>query len=96
LIVDCIKRAEDDADATNGWLPAKSVKKSSDRHVVLRVYDSLGGRSRGTIGFGPVKVAKAWKCNVLEDELEEVKIGNDGLEIEMRAFEVATFKFLLA
>jgi alpha-mannosidase len=96
LIVDCIKRAEDDADATNGWLPAKSVKKSSDRHVVLRVYDSLGGRSRGTIGFGPVKVAKAWKCNVLEDELEEVKIGNDGLEIELRAFEVATFKFLLA
>jgi alpha-mannosidase len=96
LIVDCIKRAEDDADATNGWLPAKSVKKSHDRHVILRVYDSLGGRSRGAIGFGPVKVAKAWKCNVLEDDLEELEIGDDRLQIELRAFEVATYKFLLA
>ncbi|KAF1819364.1 glycoside hydrolase family 38 protein [Dissoconium aciculare CBS 342.82] len=96
LVVDCIKRAEDDADASNGWLPARANAKSADRHVILRTYDSLGGTSRGTIGFGPVKVAKAWKCNVLEDDLEELKLGKDGLDIELRAFEIATFKLLLA
>ncbi|SMQ50893.1 unnamed protein product [Zymoseptoria tritici ST99CH_3D1] len=91
LIVDTVKRGEDDEDASNGDMPAKK-----GRHVVLRVYDSLGGTSRGTISLGPVEVKKAWRCNLLEDELEEMKIGKDGLEIELRAFEVASFKLLLA
>nr|POE49521.1 alpha-mannosidase [Quercus suber] len=91
LILDAVKRAEDDADASNGDLPSKK-----GRHVILRVYDSLGGQARGTIGMGPVKVSRAWKVNVLEDELEELKIGASGLEVELRAFEVASFKLLLA
>lgn len=91
LILDAVKRGEDDADASNGDLP---VKKG--RHVILRVYDSLGGLSRGIIGMGPVKVSKAWKVNILEDELEELKLNEEGLEIELRAFEVASYKLLLA
>jgi alpha-mannosidase len=90
LIVDTVKRGEDDEDASNGDLPAKKGK-----HVILRVYDSLGGLSRGTIQMGSVKVTKAWKCNLLEDELEELSIGDDGLSVELRAFEVATYKLRL-
>ncbi|CAK4031859.1 glycoside hydrolase family 38 [Lecanosticta acicola] len=103
LIVDTIKRGEDDEDASNGDMPPR--KKG--RHVILRVYDSLGGTSRGTIGFGPVDVKRAWKANLLEDEIDEVDVvavvtneqgGGEvkGIEIELRAFEVATFKLLLA
>lgn len=91
LIVDTIKRGEDDEDASNGDMPAKK-----GRHVIVRVYDSLGGTSRGTISLGPVKVRKVWKCNLLEDELEEMELGKDGLDIELRAFEVASYKMLLA
>ncbi|KAI7294959.1 hypothetical protein KC315_g19036, partial [Hortaea werneckii] len=91
LVVDTVKRGEDDEDASNGDMPPKK-----GRHVIVRVYDSLGGLSRGTIKMGPVKVKKAWKCNVLEDALEEVKIGDEGLDIELRAFEVASYKLLLA
>ncbi|KXS98115.1 hypothetical protein AC578_9386 [Pseudocercospora eumusae] len=87
LVVDTIKRAEDDEDVSNGDLPPKE-----GRHVVLRVYDSLGGTSRGTIGLGSVKVGKAWKVNVLEDVLEEAKVGYEGVEVELRAFEIATYK----
>ena len=87
LIVDAVKRGEDDEDVSNGDMPAKN-----GRHVILRVYDSLGGKSRGTIKMGPVKIEKAWKCNLLEDELEEMEIGKEGLEIELRAFEVASYK----
>ncbi|KAK5135409.1 hypothetical protein LTR08_005351 [Meristemomyces frigidus] len=91
LVVDTVKRGEDDEDVSNGDMPAKK-----GRHVIVRVYDSLGGMSRGTIILEPVQVKKAWKCNLLEDELEEMKIGDEGLEIELRAFEVASYKLLLA
>ena len=90
LIVDTVKRGEDDEDVSNGDMPPKK-----GRHVILRVYDSLGGLSRGTITMGPVKVKKAWKCNLLEDELEELKLSEEGLDIELRAFEVASYKLLL-
>jgi len=90
LVVDTVKRGEDDEDVSNGDMPAKK-----GRHVVVRVFDSLGGLSRGTIQFGPISVKKAWKCNVLEDNLEEMKIGKEGLAIELRAFEVASYKLLL-
>ena len=91
LVVDAVKRGEDDEDASNGDLPPQK-----GRHVIVRIYDSLGGQSRGTMGFGSIKVDKAWKCNVLEDELEELDVGKDGLDIELRAFEVATYKLRLA
>ena len=91
LVLDAIKRGEDDKDASNGDMPPKK-----GRHIILRVYDSLGGTSRGLISMGPVDVKKAWKCNLLEDELEELELSKDGLEIELRAFEVASYKLLLA
>lgn len=90
LVVDTVKRGEDDEDVSNGDMPAKK-----GRHVIVRVFDSLGGLSRGTIQLGPVSVKKAWKCNVLEDNLEEMKIGKEGLAIELRAFEVASYKLSL-
>ncbi|WPH01047.1 glycoside hydrolase family 38 protein [Acrodontium crateriforme] len=90
LVVDTIKRGEDDADASNGDLPSRTGK-----HVIVRVYDSLGGQARGTISMGPIKVKQAWKCNVLEDEVEELNLHKDGLEISLRAFEVASYKLLL-
>ncbi|KAK4498692.1 hypothetical protein PRZ48_009202 [Zasmidium cellare] len=94
LIIDTIKRAEDDADASNHEIPSKTSK---DRHVILRIYDSLGGTSRGVVEFGGVDVRKAWRVNLLEDEIEEVELGkkDGGLGVELRAFEVATFKVLL-
>ncbi|KAK0898065.1 Glycoside hydrolase, 38 vacuolar alpha mannosidase [Friedmanniomyces endolithicus] len=91
LVVDTVKRAEDDGDAGNGEL---AVRRG--RHVVVRVYDCLGGVGRGRVVFGPVEVVRAWKCSLLEDELEEVVVGDGGMEIELRAFEVASYKLLLA
>ena len=90
LILDAVKRGEDDEDVSNGDMPAKK-----GRHVILRAYDSLGGTSRGTITMGPIDVKKAWKCNLLEDELEEMEIGKDGLSVELRAFEVQSYKLML-
>ncbi|PIA93044.1 Alpha-mannosidase [Cercospora beticola] len=90
LVVDTVKRGEDDADVS-----VDDLRVKDGRHVVLRIYDSLGGTSRGTIALGPIKVHKAWKSNILEDEDEEVKVGKNGIGIELRAFEVATYKLLV-
>ncbi|KAF2857049.1 glycoside hydrolase family 38 protein [Piedraia hortae CBS 480.64] len=90
LVVDTVKRGEDDEDVSNGdLLPKKG------RHVILRVYDSLGGFGRGTILFGPVKVMAVWKCNLLEDAGEQIRQSEEGFDIELQAFEVASYKLLL-
>jgi len=91
LVVDTVKRGEDDEDVSNGDMPAKK-----GRHVILRIFDSLGGQSRGTIQLGDVAVKNAWKCSLLEDEMEELEIGEHGIDIELRAFEVASYKLQLS
>ncbi|KAF2482566.1 putative alpha-mannosidase I [Neohortaea acidophila] len=91
LVVDTVKRGEDDEDVHPGDSSGAMLAKRG-RHVIVRVYESLGGRGRGTIRLDGVKATKAWKCNVLEDELEELEVGKAGLRVELRAFEVATYK----
>lgn len=91
LILDTIKRGDDDQDVSRGELPTRKGKS-----VILHIYDSLGGQSVGEVEFGPVKVAKAWKCNLLEDNLEEVKVKDGKMAVQLRAFEVASYRVLLA
>jgi alpha-mannosidase len=98
LVLDAIKRGEDDEDVSRGELP---VKKGQS--VILRVYDALGGKSKAVLTWGDLDVKRAVKVNALEDEIEgkegEVAIteveGKKGAKIEVRAFEVATYKLVL-
>ncbi|KAH6709277.1 glycoside hydrolase family 38 protein [Leptodontidium sp. MPI-SDFR-AT-0119] len=89
LILDCVKRGEDDEDVSRGEL-AKRKGKS----VILRIYDSLGGTSKGTIETS-LDVKKVWKTNILEDDEEEFTIEKGKIEITLRPFEVATFRLQL-
>ncbi len=90
LVLDTIKRGEDDEDVSQGELP---VKKG--RSVVLRIYDSLGGRARGTVET-TWAVECVCKVNLLEDVIEEVVVEGGKFEVDLRPFEVATFKLQLA
>ncbi len=97
LVLETIKRGEDDEDVTCGELPVQR-----GHSVVLRVYDALGGKSRAVLSWGQLSARAVWKCNALEDEEEdlwgevrEVEGGGRGVGIVMRAFEVATFKVVL-
>ncbi|KAL2161498.1 hypothetical protein VTH06DRAFT_8060 [Thermothelomyces fergusii] len=92
LVLDTVKRGEDDEDVSRGDLPAKT-----GRSVVLRIYDSLGGRARGTV-VTAWDVAKVHKVNLLEDELEEVALAEGGrrFDVDLRPFEVASYKLQLA
>jgi len=89
LVLDTVKRGEDDEDVSRGELP-----KKKGRSVILRIYDSLGGRARGTI-YTTWDVAKATKTNVLEDDLEEVEVSDGKIAIDLGPFEIATYRLQL-
>ena len=94
LILDSIKRGEDDEDVSRGGLPVRPGKS-----IILRIYESLGGKSRGKI-HSQFPVKNVWKCNVLEDDQEKLAVSKVGsgaadINIELRAFEVATYRLQL-
>jgi alpha-mannosidase len=89
LILDAVKRGEDDEDVSRGDFPKRTGKS-----VILRIYDSLGGRSKGTIET-TLDVKKVWKTTILEDDEEEIEIENGKVNIVLRPFEVATFRLQL-
>ncbi|KAJ1325200.1 alpha-mannosidase [Microdochium nivale] len=105
LVLDWIKRGEDDADVchdANDSLPARNAAEG--KSIVVRVYDALGGFGRATIE-SEFALEKVFKTNVLEDDLEEVQIAHGGedetstaaarFEIELGSFEVATYRLVL-
>ena len=90
LVLDVVKRGEDDEDVSRGELT-----KRSGQSVILRIYESMGGKSRGTIRL-TLPVKKVYKTNALEDDLEEQEIyGKSKVDIELRPFEVATYRLQL-
>lgn len=95
IILDTIKRGEDDEDISDGTL---AMRKG--RSVIVRLYDSLGGRCRGRVELGELAkkggIKKVEKCNILEDDGEDFKVKDGGFEIELGAFEVGTWRVILA
>ncbi|KAI9835170.1 MAG: hypothetical protein M1819_002540 [Sarea resinae] len=89
LILDTIKRGEDDVDVSRGELPKRSGKS-----IIVRIYESLGGKNRGTIET-TLPVKKVYQCNLLEDDGEELRIEDGKVKIELRPFEVATYRLQL-
>lgn len=102
LIIDTIKRGEDDEDVSRGELPLRK-----GHSIILRIYDALGGKNRGFLTWSDaVKVRKVVKTNALEDEIEDLKgLGElhdmenggkkKGITVEVRAFEIVTLKLVM-
>lgn len=91
LILDCVKRAEDDEDVSQD----ASIPRRKGQSVIVRIYDSLGGRSTGKIET-TWDVKKVFKTNILEDDQEEISLEKDGsFQITVRPFEVATYRLQL-
>jgi alpha-mannosidase len=91
IILDCVKRGEDDSDVSVGALPTRKGQS-----IILRVYDSLGGKSKAVLTWGDIPVKSVYKTNALEDDGDELDIiKGRGVEIEVRAFEVATYRLQL-
>ncbi|OTB18401.1 glycoside hydrolase family 38 protein [Daldinia sp. EC12] len=91
LIVDCVKRGEDDEDVSHDT----TLPRRKGQSVIIRIYDSLGGRSTATVKT-IWDVQKVFKTNILEDDGEEIKLNKDGsFPITLNPFEVATYRLQL-
>jgi alpha-mannosidase len=89
LVLDWIKRGEDDEDVSLDNLPKKQEKS-----IIVRIYDALGGMARGTIDSA-YAIEKVFKTNILEDHLEEIPVQGGSFEVELGPFEVATYRLIL-
>lgn len=90
LVLDTIKRGHDDEDVSR----RDGTRINPGQSVILRIYESLGGHSRGTIQT-KFDVKRATKVNILEDEITEMPLKDGKVPIKLRPFEVATFKLQL-
>lgn len=90
LVLDTIKRGEDDANLSCGELAPRA-----GRSIVIRIYDALGGKCKGRLEFGVLLVKRARVCNLLEDDGEEMKIDKGAIRVELRAFEVLSVRLEL-
>ncbi|KAG8964143.1 Glycoside hydrolase, 38 vacuolar alpha mannosidase [Tulasnella sp. 408] len=93
VILDTVKRGDDDDFSSS----------SADKTIVLRLYEALGGHSRPKIKIANyIKVSKALITNLLEEEIEEVKVmgpesadGGSCICLSLRGFQVVTVKLFL-
>jgi alpha-mannosidase len=92
LIIDTVKRGEDDEDVSTGELPSRK-----GRNIIVRIFDSLGGKTSGTLTWCDIPVKNVYITNLLEDDLQELETTQDGtgVEITVRAFEVLTLRLKL-
>jgi alpha-mannosidase len=92
LVLDVVKRGEDDEDVMGSY--DEMLPKRKGKSVIVRVYDSLGGMSRGIIET-KLDVKRVVRTNLLEDDGEEVEIKDGRFVIQLRPFEVATWRLQL-
>ena len=90
LVLDTVKRGEDDADISLSELPKRQGKS-----VIVRVYDALGGRGRGTIETTWL-LSKVYQTNLLEDDGEEVLFHDGKFEVDLGPFQLCTYRLVLA
>lgn len=89
LVMDTIKRGEDDEDISQGGFPTRS-----DRSIIVRVYESLGGRGRGTVKTH-WQLKSVHKTNLLEDDEDEVPLGGNNFEVDLGPFQLQTYRLVL-
>ena len=81
------------ADQDN--LVIDTVKKAEDDDsLVIRLYEAMGRRGRGTLRFGAPVVA-ASECNLIEDGEEPVPHNGATIDVDYLPYEVRTFKVTL-
>ncbi|KAK1526054.1 glycosyl hydrolase family 38 domain-containing protein [Colletotrichum costaricense] len=89
LVLDTVKRGEDDEDVGDSELPVRG-----GRSVIVRVYESLGGRGRARVAT-KWAVKSAYKTNLLEDDEEEVRVEDGGFEVDLGPFQLQTYRIQL-
>ena len=90
IILNSIKRGEDDADLDGHY----HIQDRPGRSIILRIYEALGGSGKARIKT-TLNVIGAFKTNLLEDDLEELEVSEGSVMISCRPFEIVTVRLQL-
>ncbi len=72
----------------------ETVKPAEDgRGIVVRFYEARRERGWVTLGFG-FAVAEAWRTNLLEEDKERLEVGEAGVRVWVRPFEIVTVRVI--
>lgn len=83
VVLETIKRSDDD-------------DKHGTTSVILRLYETFGGHAKAKLHISDkIVVKKASLVNLLEDELEELKLTDGALDLSFRGFQFQTIKLVL-
>jgi alpha-mannosidase len=97
VIIDVVKRGEDDEDVVYPLpgtdSPAFPARKG--RSVVVRLYESLGGKSTGNLIFDGLPVKQIYRSNLLEDDISQFMFDKSSIKLTLKAFEVLTVRLQL-
>lgn len=83
----------------NVVLDTIKIAEDSTDSIVLRYYETLGGRGRAKLRIPMTmrgrRIKSVWRVNLMEDLIEELSITNDTVAVDLRPFEVQScmFKF---
>lgn len=78
-------------DAPGALVSAVKHAADGSGDVIVRVWESRGGRARGALRAGPLLDA-AWRTNALEDPGDALDVVDGAVAVTLAPFEVATFR----
>ena len=71
-----------------------TVKPAEDGNgIIIRMYDSANRKSRPVLDFG-FPAAKAYLCDMLENNLNELELDGEKLSVSLSNFEVKTIRVI--
>jgi len=95
----CAVKAQGDGSITDNFSLVKcdkenviieTVKKTENSNAtVIRAYDAYNRSTKAEITFG-FDVKKAYLCDLLENKLEELKVEDNKIKLDIGAFEIVT------
>ena len=91
ILLSNMKRGEDDAELDGHY----RIRDRPGKSIILRIYETLGGSGRARIKT-KLNVQKAFKTNLLEDDVEELVIEEDSIAVSCKPFEIVTVRLQMS
>lgn len=92
LIEDNFSKSTVDIKSENDSVIIDTIKQSEDEQgIILRFYEYKGDRGVANIKFNH-NFEKAFICNLLEQEENEITFDNENLKVEFKPYEIITIK----
>ena len=73
----------------------ESVKKAEDGNgYIVRLYESKNTQTKTRICFG-LSVKKAYLTSLMEENIREIPMENNGVSLQFKAFEIHTLRVIV-